>query len=154
MSTQITTIKSFNLFSDVQAFFGDMLTGFVIASDCTSISGSSVVVEYRGEAWVAILKDSDLTAPKSVVQSAEWAISTIKTANTSVNAAIHLESLIGGEGRYEWDVFYANPFENSMGAINKFIALCCANGVNPVKELCAIGYETPLTPSKAALQWA
>jgi hypothetical protein len=156
MSTQtpINLNQTFHSFSDVQAFFGNMLTGFVLATEWTTCDRPSIVVTCKGESWIAVLKDSQEVAPMAASEIANRAINTIKTGNESVKSAIHLETLIGGGGRYEWDVFYTNPFGGAIVQIINLAALCCKNKVNPAAFLSNLGYETPLTPSKSALEWA
>lgn len=146
--------QSFHSFSDVQSFFGEMLKGFVMASEYQTCEESSVLVEYKGESWIVILKASEVQAPTSAIEVAQRCAHQIKTANESVRSAIYLESKIGGAGRYEWDVFYSNSFGNAIVQLQNLARLCCKNGVNLADFLAKVGYESPLTPSKKALEWA
>lgn len=156
----MTTTQSLNLtqsfysFSDVQSFFGEMLKGFVMASECQTCEESSVLVEYKGDAWLVILKPSDVQAPEAAIAVAQRCVHQIKKANESVRSAIFLETKVGGAGRYEWDVFYANPFGSSIAQLQNLASLCCKNGVNLADFLANVGYESPLAPSQKALEWA
>lgn len=146
--------QSFSSFLDVQAFFGDAMSGFSLASEWTTCTEPIVLVQYKGQDWLVILKQSDVQAPEAAIAVAQRCIHQIKMANDSVRSAIFLETKVGGAGRYEWDVFYANPFGNAIAQLQNLASLCCKNGVNLVDFLVNIGYESPLAPSQKALEWA
>ena len=146
--------QSFSSFSDVQAFFGDAMSGFSLASEWLTCTEPMVLVQYKGQDWRVTLKRSDVQAPEAAIAVAKRYVHQIKMANDSIRSAIFLETKVGGAGRYEWDVFYANPFGSAISQLQNLASLCCKNGVNLMDFLVNVGYESPLAPSQKALEWA